>query len=137
MVDAIEQADALIVGTPVYKGSYAGLFKHAFDLIDPRALASKPVLLTATGGGQRHALVVEHSLRPLFGFFEAQIMPTAVYASDSDFSDGKLVDPAIVARAKAASEQLAKVLSDNSNIGDRSNRECGQHLLSFSRKISV
>ena len=47
--DAILTADALVVGTPVYKGSYTGLFKHVIDLIDPAALAGKPVLLTATG----------------------------------------------------------------------------------------
>src|ERR1700678_1681148 len=27
-IQAIETADALIVGTPVYKGSYTGAFKH-------------------------------------------------------------------------------------------------------------
>src|SRR5690606_20501556 len=48
IIDAIEQADALIVGSPVYKGAYTGLFKHVFDLVDPRALVGKPVVLTAT-----------------------------------------------------------------------------------------
>src|SRR3954466_7734582 len=65
VVEAIETADALVVGTPVYKGSYTGLFKPLFDLVDPGALTNKPVVLTATGGGPRHALVVEHQLRPL------------------------------------------------------------------------
>jgi FMN reductase len=45
----IEAADALIVGTPVYKGAYTGLFKHLFDLVDPAALRNVPVVLTATG----------------------------------------------------------------------------------------
>ena len=70
LVDQVIAADALIVGSPVYKGSYTGLFKHLFDLLEPAALAGKPVLLTATGGGDKHALVIEHQLRPLFGFFE-------------------------------------------------------------------
>ena len=107
IVDAIEQADALIIGTPVYKGAYTGLFKHAFDLVDPRALVGKPVLLTATGGGLRHALVVEHTLRPLFGFFEALTVPTAVYASDADFVDGQLVEAGVRARVSTAAQQLA------------------------------
>ena len=58
------------------------------------ALRGKPVILTATGGGERHALIVEHQLRPLFGFFEALTMPTAIYASDKDFADGALVSDA-------------------------------------------
>ncbi len=85
LVEAVEEADALVVGTPVYKGAYTGLFKHLFDLVSPEALAGKPVALAATGGGARHALVVEHALRPLFGFFTALTVPTAVYASDPDF----------------------------------------------------
>ncbi|MBM1175209.1 FMN reductase [Microvirga arabica] len=110
IIDAIEQADALIIGTPVYKGAYTGLFKHAFDLVDPRALVSKPVLLTATGGGPRHALVVEHALRPLFGFFEALTVPTAVYASDADFVDGQLSEVGVLARVSTAAQQLANLI---------------------------
>jgi FMN reductase len=107
----IETADALIVGTPIYKGSYTGLFKHLFDLVEPDTLKDVPVVLTATGGGLRHALVVEHSLRPLFGFFEALTIPTAVYASESNFIDGTLVDTPVRERAISAATQLAGVLN--------------------------
>jgi FMN reductase len=113
IVDAIEQADALIVGTPVYKGAYTGLFKHVFDLVDPRALVGKPVVLTATGGGPRHALVVEHALRPLFGFFEALTVPTAVYASDADFVEGQLSEAGVLARVSTAAQQLAGLIAAN------------------------
>jgi len=118
IIDAIEQADALIVGTPVYKGAYTGLFKHIFDLVEPRALVGKPVVLTATGGGPRHALVVEHALRPLFGFFEALTIPTAVYASDADFRDGQLVEPGILARVNAAAQQLATMIDQTRRQAD-------------------
>ena len=110
IVDAIETADALIVGSPVYKGAYTGLFKHLFDFVEPEALTNKPVILTATGGGPRHALVVEHSLRPLFGFFNALSVPTAVYASDSDFHEGALKEGAVSERAASAARQLASLL---------------------------
>jgi FMN reductase len=110
VVEAIETADALIVGTPVYKGSYTGLFKHLFDLVDPGALADKPVVLTATGGGPRHALVVEHQLRPLFGFFTALTVPTAVYASEPDFRGAVLVEDQTLERVAAAARQLGQFL---------------------------
>ncbi len=86
-LDAFLAADALIVASPVYKGSYSGLFKHFIDLLEPATLANKPVLLAATGGGHRHALVIEHQLRPVFGFFEAHTLATGVYASAADFQD--------------------------------------------------
>jgi FMN reductase len=110
LVQAIERADALIVGTPVYKGSYTGLFKHLFDFVDPKALENTPVVLTATGGGLRHALVVEHQLRPLFGFFSALVVPTTVYASDLDFTDGKLVNEEVAVRVEGAAQQLAGII---------------------------
>jgi FMN reductase len=106
ILDAVENADALIIGSPVYKGSYTGLFKHLLDFVDPLALAGKPVVLTATGGGQRHALVVEHQLRPLFGFFGSQTIPTAIYASDSDFRDGALADSTVLRRVAIAASEL-------------------------------
>lgn len=108
---AIESADGLVVGSPVYKGAYTGLFKHLFDLVDPRALAGKPVAIVATGGGARHALVVEHAFRPLFGFFGALQIPTAVYASDADFSGGALTEAGLRARAAEAGGQLAALLA--------------------------
>ncbi|GEO18881.1 FMN reductase [Microvirga aerophila] len=106
----IETADALIVGSPIYKGSYTGLFKHLIDFIEPDALRDVPVVLTAMGGGTRHALMIEHQLRPLFGFFEALTLPTAVYASDPDFVDGQLADVSVLTRAAAAAAQLTTLL---------------------------
>lgn len=86
----VEQADLLIAATPVFRASYSGMFKHFFDLVDQYGLANKPVVLVATGGSDRHALVIEHALRPLFGFFQAATAPVGFYASAGDF-DGTVV----------------------------------------------
>lgn len=106
IIEQIIAADALIIGSPVYKGSYSGLFKHVIDLLDPADLAGKPVLLTATGGGEKHALVIEHQLRPLFAFFEAAVAPTGIYASAADFTDGQPSAPALLARLDRGIDQL-------------------------------
>ncbi|MEB3754992.1 FMN reductase [Acinetobacter sp. MD2(2019)] len=82
----VESADVLIVGTPVYRASFTGLFKHFFDFVEQTALVDVPVLLAASGGSERHALVLEHQLRPLFSFFQAHTLPIGVYATDADFS---------------------------------------------------
>ena len=48
----VEQADVLVVSTPVYRGSYTGLFKHFFDFVHQDALVDTPILLAATGGSE-------------------------------------------------------------------------------------
>ena len=94
----IESADLIVAASPVYRGSFTGLFKHLFDFVGQYALVGKPVLVAATGGGERHALILEHQLRPLFGFFQALTLPVGVYASDSDFVDHEVASPEVVAR---------------------------------------
>jgi FMN reductase len=110
LIDAIEKADALIVGTPVYQGGYAGLFKHVFDFVDPAKLAGKPVVVSATGGGLRHSLVVEHSLRPLFGFFAAHVAPTSVYAGPDCLSGDGVADAALTERIVASAAELSALI---------------------------
>jgi FMN reductase len=106
LADVVD-ADAIVIGSPTYKGSYPGMFKHFIDLIDPQQLRAKPILITATGGGDRHALMVEHQLRPLFGFFMAHTLPTAIYASDRDFTDYAVSSDALKERIGFAVEELS------------------------------
>ncbi|WP_353099521.1 FMN reductase [Stenotrophomonas lactitubi] len=107
---AVEQADVLVVATPVYRGSYTGLFKHFFDFIDQDALVDTPILLAATGGSERHALMIDHQLRPLFSFFQARTLPLGVYATDRDFADGRVHDEALIQRARLAVQRAMPLL---------------------------
>ena len=112
VVEAIEKADVLVVSTPTYKGSYTGLFKHLIDFVDPKALDGRPVVISATGGGQRHALTIEHQLRPLFGFFSAWTVPAGIFAEDKNFTDGLPAEPALLARIELAANQVAAAFPD-------------------------
>jgi FMN reductase len=123
IVRALERADVLVVGSPVYKGSYTGLLKHLFDLTSPQALAGKPVILTATGGSPLHGLIIEHQLRPLLSFFGAHTAPTAIYAIDSDFRDYRIVNPTVAERIERSAREVARLaapatpaVSDDSDL---------------------
>ncbi|MDN7441428.1 FMN reductase [Burkholderia cepacia] len=109
-IRAIETADALVVASPVYRASYTGLFKHLFDLVHHEALVDVPVLLAATGGSERHALVIDHQLRPLFSFFQARTLPIGVYASESDFDQYQIASPALRARITLAVDRAVPQL---------------------------
>jgi len=106
-------ADALVVVTPTFQASYSGLFKSFFDLVEAGTLTGMPVLLAATGGTERHSLVVEHALRPLFSYLGATTVPTGVYAATSDFGGNATTDhedggaESLAARVERAAGELA------------------------------
>jgi FMN reductase len=86
-VRRVADADAVIAVSPVYTGSYSGLFKMFFDVLEEGALEGKPVLIAATAGTKRHSLVLEFAMRPLFAHLRADVVPTAVFAASSDFGE--------------------------------------------------
>jgi len=103
----VERADVLIAATPVFRGSYTGHFKHFFDLVELAALKGAFVVVAAVGGGEKHCLVTEHALKPLFGFFQSIVLPSGVYASEPDFAGGELVGASVVARIDDVLSELA------------------------------
>ncbi len=111
-IDAVTGAHGLIVVTPVFTASYSGLLKSFFDLIDPQALAGKPVLVAATGGTARHSLALDHALRPLFAYLRAAVVPTGVYAASEDWgSGGDSYAEGLPGRVQRAGGELAALMS--------------------------
>ena len=100
-IDALAAADGLVVSTPVYKAGASGLFKSFFDLLDNDLLIGKPVILAATAGTARHALVADDQLRPLFAYLRALPVPTSLFAAPEDWAD-----PALNQRAGRAAREL-------------------------------
>ena len=111
IVDIVEGADLLVIGTPVYRASMTGALKHLFDLVDHRRFMGKPVVLAATGGSLLHGLITEHQLRPLFGFLNALTLPTTIYAVESDFENYQVATAKIRDRIdRVADEAILQLL---------------------------
>jgi FMN reductase len=89
-IERLATADAIIASTPVYKAAISGLFKSFVDLIDNDLLIATPVILAATGGTARHAMIVDEQLRPLFAFLRAMPVPTSLYAAPEDWGSTDL-----------------------------------------------
>jgi FMN reductase len=119
IVDAVENADALVVGSPVYRASYTGALKHLFDLVDYRALTSRPVILAATGGTPLHGLMPDHQLRPLFAFFKALPLSTPIYGLETDFEGYSVSSPELRARIVNAANELSTVLQRHGRLETR------------------
>ncbi|SEP47751.1 FMN reductase [Amycolatopsis saalfeldensis] len=109
-IDTVTRADALIAVTPVFTASYSGLFKSFFDVLDKEALDGKPALLAATGGTERHSLVLDFALRPLFAYLRATPVATGVYAASSDWGSVAATG-ALQQRVERAAGELAALVS--------------------------
>ena len=129
----VEEADLLIAAIPVLQGSYPGLFKHFFDLVDQYALVNKPVLLVATGGGDHHALVLDYALRPLFAFFQALTVPVAIFASSGDFDGTTLLNPRVYGRIETGLKDVVDLIL---NSHPHRNRDHASGMLITTRATS-
>lgn len=104
----ISQADGLVAVSPVFQGSYSGLFKMLFDALHTDALNAMPAIIAATGGSQRHALVTEYALRPLLTYLRAQVVPTSLFAATADFGSDE--GAALTQRIERAARELAQLM---------------------------
>jgi FMN reductase len=104
-VSTLCQADGIIASTPVYKAGPSGLFTSFFHVLDNDLLIAKPVVLAATAGTARHALVADDQMRPMFAYMRAMTVPTALFAAPEDWSD-----PALNKRIERAAVELALLI---------------------------
>ncbi|MFF1571274.1 FMN reductase [Leifsonia sp. NPDC058292] len=116
-LEEVEAADVVVVGSPAYRATYTGLFKLFFDQIGQYALVGKPIVLTATGGSDRHALLVEHQMRPLFGFFQSLTLPLGIFAGEHDFADYKIVSDDLTARIDTSVARALPLLRSHLGMG--------------------
>jgi FMN reductase len=104
-VDILGQADGIIASTPVYKAGPSGLFTSFFDVLDNDLLIGKPVVLAATAGTARHALVADDQMRPMFAYLRTMTAPTSLFAAPEDWGD-----PALAKRIDRAALELVLLM---------------------------
>jgi FMN reductase len=107
-IASVGAADGLVVASPIYKASYSGLFKAFWDLVPRDAIINMPVVLAATGGSNRHALVPDVVMRGLFAFFRAVPTATSLMATKEDFGT-----PELEKRERRAAGELGALMLSN------------------------
>lgn len=112
--DTIATADGLVAVTPAFNASYSGLFKCFFDVLPEETVSDMPVMIAATGGTERHSLVLEHAMRPMFSYLHAVVSPSGVYAATDDFGSQQ--------GASSLSRRIIRAASDFARLL----QSCGQ-----------
>jgi FMN reductase len=119
VVTALAGANAVVLATPVYRGSMTGTLKNLLDQVPVAALRDKPTAIVAMGGSDHHFLGVERHLRDVLAFFGAHPLPNAAYLSGRDFSVGAPTERAEreLDALLAAAIALARALSELAPLG--------------------
>jgi len=126
----LSEADAVLIGTPIYKAAYSGLLKTFLDLLPPQALRGKSVLPLGTGGSLGHLLALDYALKPVLSALGARHIVDAVYAIDAQLArrdDGGFTpDDDLLARLDAS---LAALIEPHPAVHRHTPREAEPPLL--------
>jgi FMN reductase len=113
-VECIAQASIVIIGTPIYKGSYSGLLKTFLDLLPQDGLKDKLVLPLATAGSPAHTLALDYALRPVLAALGAHQLLAGIYATEPQVTwiedAGLELDPALDARLNHGIAEIVRRL---------------------------
>lgn len=105
----LRDADGIILGTPMYHGSYAGVLKNAIDHCGFDEFADKTVGLLAVSGGRFPVTALEH-LRSVCRSLNAWVLPyeAAVPRSNATFSDGTITDEDLADRIETLGSRVVE-----------------------------
>lgn len=92
VAESIMNADAIIIGTPIFQASIPGVLKNIFDLLPVNALRDKVVSIVVTAGTEKHFLIVEQQLKPILSYMKAHIVPTFVFIEEEDFLRTEIIN---------------------------------------------
>src|SRR6478736_5026403 len=110
VIAGVEASDGIIAVSPVFSASYSGLFKSFIDVLDPKSLDGKAVLLGATGGTDRHQMVLDYAMRPLFSYLRTRTAATGVFAGPQDWGTAGDGGSPLSSRIERAAGELAALL---------------------------
>ena len=113
VISGVEASDGVIAVSPVFSASYSGLFKSFIDVLDPKALEGKAVLLGATAGTDRHQMVLDFAMRPLFTYLRTRIAATAVFAGPQDWGNNDDGGSPLSVRVDRAAGEFVRLLQDS------------------------
>ncbi|WP_255150199.1 NADPH-dependent FMN reductase [Halorarius halobius] len=105
--DRVRRADGVLLGSPMYHGSYASPLKTAIDYCGFDEFEDETVGLLVVSGGGFPTPALDH-LRAVASELGAWVLPTEVAIPNAHgaFDDGRLVDDALADRVEALGSEL-------------------------------
>lgn len=108
VTETIMDADAIIIGSPIFQASIPATLKNIFDLLPVNAFMDKVVSMFVTAGSAKHYLVIEQQLKPILSYMKAHIVPTYVFMEEEDFLKKEIVNDDIIFRIERLVEDTVR-----------------------------
>lgn len=89
----IEQAQGIVISSPVYKASYPGVLKALLDILPQDGFRDKVVFPIMLGGSPNHLLAIEYALKPIIAVLKGN-STNGVYITDQQVNK-ELANPII------------------------------------------
>jgi FMN reductase len=105
----IMDADAVVIGTPIFQASIPATLKNIFDLLPGDAFRDKVVSMLATAGSAKHFLIPEHQIKPILSYMKAQIVPSYVFVEEKDFYQKKIINDDVFFRIERLVEDTVSL----------------------------
>lgn len=103
------EADAFVLGTPMYRGGMTGALKNLIDLVPKDSMVGKSAALVATGASLHHYLGVDLGLRTAMAFFQVHVVPGLLYGAGFGLVDGRVDDERLSAQAQQLGRDLVEL----------------------------
>lgn len=121
----VMDADAIIIGTPIFQASIPASLKNIFDLLPQNALRDKIVSMIVTAGSPKHFLIVEQQLKPILGYMKAQVVQRYVFIEEKDFYRKELMNDDIHFRLESLLEDTIVLTETYQKIRQAKEEEYG------------
>jgi len=119
-VALVEQADAVILASPVYKSAYSGVLKLFIDMLPQKGFHKKTIFPLFIGGTIAHLLSIDYALKPVISALGGTNILQGVYAVDQWVSrleeGGFELKEEVESRLRAALQSLLQELGERSSL---------------------
>jgi len=125
VAQTIMDADAIIIGTPIFQASIPATLKNIFDLLPEKALRDKVVSILVTAGSPKHYLVAEQQLKPILTYMKAQVVQSYVFIEEKDFYRKEITNDDVLFRIQRLVEDTIVLTETYTKIREAKEAEYG------------
>ncbi|SET81785.1 FMN reductase [Oceanobacillus limi] len=125
VTQTLMEADAIVIGTPIFQASIPATLKNIFDLLPEKAFLDKVVSIIVTAGSAKHYLIAEQQLKPILAYMKAQIVQTYVFIEERDFYRKEITNDDVKLRIDRLVEDTAVLTETYAKIREAKEEEYG------------